>query len=69
MKPQAPYLIWNEAAQMTGYGKMASASDGAKALRILREKHGDKFDMAFRLRMMTVRADTLEQLLEDWQYE
>ena len=30
---------------------------------------GAKFDSAFRLRMMTARAETLEQLLEEWAQE
>jgi len=66
MKPTPPFVIWNEAVDMTGYGRRASASDGAHALKKLRGELGSKFDAAFRLRMTTARAETLEQLLEDW---
>ena len=69
MKPIAPYQCWNEAVDMTGYGRRASASDGAHALKKLRGELGAKFDSAFRLRMTTTRAETLEQLLEDWAQE
>lgn len=66
MKPTAPYQTWNEAVDMTGFGKKASAQDGAHALKKLRDALGDKFGAAFRLRMMTARANTLEELMEDW---
>ena len=68
-KPTPPFTIWNEAVDMTGYGRRASASDGARALKKLRGELGAKFDSAFRLRMLTARAETLEQLLEDWAQE
>ena len=68
-KPTPPFTIWNEAVDMTGYGRRASASDGARALKKLRGELGTRFDSAFRLRMMTTRAETLEQLLEDWVLE
>ena len=66
MKPLTPYQTWNEAVEMTGYGKKAAASDGAHALKKLREALGTKFDAAFRLRMMTARANDLEELLTEW---
>jgi hypothetical protein len=66
MKAPPPFAIWNEAVDMTGYGRKAAAADGAHALKRLRGELGPKFDAAFRLRMMTARAETLEQLLEDW---
>ncbi len=65
-KPAAPYMIWNEAVDMTGFGRHASAGDGAKQLKKLRAELGVKFDAAFRLRMMTARAETFEQLIEEW---
>ena len=68
-KPTPPFGIWNEAVDMTGYGRRAAASDGAHALKKLRGELGAKFDSAFRLRMMTTRAETLEQLLEEWAQE
>ena len=61
-----PYQIWNEAVDMTGFGQRAAAKDGAHALKKLRDALKGKFDAAFRLRMMTVRANTLEELLENW---
>jgi hypothetical protein len=66
MKSSAPFAIWNEAVDMTGFGQKAAASDGTHALKKLRAAYGGKFDAAFRLRMATARAETLEQLLEDW---
>ena len=66
MKPTPPVGIWNEAVDMTGYGRRASASDGAHALKKLRGELGARFDSAFRLRMMTARAADLTELLEDW---
>ena len=66
---QPPYIVWNLSVDLTGYGRRASASDGAHALKKLRGELGAKFDSAFRLRMMTTRAETLEQLLEDWAQE
>lgn len=63
---RAPFCVWNEAVDMTGMGKKAAASDGAHALKKLRAELGVKFDSAFRLRMMTARAGTLEELLENW---
>ena len=69
MKPTPPFTIWNEAVDMTGYGRKAASSDGAHALKKLRGELGTRFDSAFRLRMMTARAETLEQLLEDWAQE
>ena len=44
MKPTPPFVIWNEAVDMTGYGRRASASDGAHALKKLRGELGAKFD-------------------------
>jgi len=38
-------------------------------LKKLRGELGAKFDSAFRLRMLTARAETLEQLLEEWAQE
>jgi len=69
MKQAAPYMLWNEAVDFTGCGRRASAQDGAHALKKLRGELGPKFDAAFRLRMTTARAETLEQLLEDWAQE
>lgn len=69
MRPVTPYQLWNEAVDFTGCGRKAAASDGAHALKKLRGELGAKFDAAFRLRMMTARAETLEQLLEDWAQE
>jgi hypothetical protein len=69
MKLSPPFTIWNEAVDFTGCGRKASAQDGAHALKKLRGELGPKFDAAFRLRMMTARAETLEQLLEDWAAE
>jgi hypothetical protein len=63
---QTPYAVWNEAVEMTGFGKLASASDGAKQLKKLRGELGAKFDAAFRLRMMTARAESFDQLMEEW---
>jgi hypothetical protein len=68
-KPTPPYQLWNEAVDFTGCGRKASAQDGAHALKKLRGELGSKFDAAFRLRMTTARAETLEQLLEDWAQE
>ena len=64
-----PFSVWNEAVDMTGMGRSASSGDGAKILKRLREELKGKFDAAFRLRMTTARAETLEQLLEDWMAE
>lgn len=69
MKPQCPFQIWNDAVDMTGFGRKASASEGAAVLKRLKTELGGGFDSAFRLRMLTARAETLEQLLEDWQHE
>ena len=69
MKPTPPFAIWNEAVDFTGCGRKASAQDGARALKKLRGELGAKFDAAFRLRMTTARAETLDQLLEDWAQE
>ena len=69
MKPTPPFSIWNEAVDFTGCGRKASAQDGAHTLKKLRGELGLKFDAAFRLWMMTARAETLEQLLEDWAAE
>ena len=69
MKTDAPFLIWNEAVDLTGFGRRAASKDGEKALKRLRAELGAGFDAAFRLRMMTARAETLEQLLEDWANE
>ena len=69
MRPVTPYQLWNEAVDFTGCGRKAAASDGAHALKKLRGELGAKFDAAFRLRMMQARAETLEQLLEDWAAE
>ena len=70
MKTIPPFSLWNEAVDFTGCGCKAAASDGAHALKKLRKEIGEsKFDAAFRLRMTTARAETLEQLLEDWMAE
>lgn len=69
MEKAQPYILWNQAVDLTGCGKKAKASDGTKALTRLRKKHGTGFDSAFRQRMMTERVDTLEQLLTEWSYE
>ena len=62
-----PYQVWNTAVEMSGFGRRAAASDGAAALKRLRKEIGEReFDAAFRLRMTTARAETLEQLLDDW---
>ena len=62
-----PFVLWNTAVEMTGFGRRASASDGAAMLKRLRDEIGkDAFDAAFRLRMATARADSLEELLADW---
>lgn len=66
MKSFSPYLLWNEAVEMSGFGKRAAASDGAAALKRLRTELDKDFEQAFKLRMITARADTLEQLLDDW---
>jgi len=66
MKAISPYVLWNASVDMTGFGKRAAATDGARALKKLREELGDKFDSAFRLRMMMARADSLDELLENW---
>ena len=66
MKATPPFQIWNEAVAMTGFGRAASASDGGAQLRRLRAELGAGFDAAFRLRMATARADSLEELLADW---
>ena len=68
-KPTPPYQLWNEAVDFTGCGRKAASSDGAHALKKLRGELGARFDSAFRLRMMTARAETLEQLLEEWAQE
>ena len=69
MEKTQPYMLWNQAVDLTGCGKKAKAGDASKALARLRKKHGKDFDSAFRLRMMTARADTLEKLLTDWVFE
>ena len=69
MKPLLPYQLWNEAVDMTGMGRPASSGDGAKILKRLREELKGNFVSAFRLRMMTARANSLEELLEDWANE
>ena len=62
-----PFVLWNTAAELTGFGRRAAASDGAAMLKRLRSEIGEKaFDAAFRLRMATARADSLEELLADW---
>ena len=66
MKGKTPFEIWNAAVDMTGFGRRAAAQDGAAALKRLRAELGAGFDAAFRLRMTTARADSLETLLEDW---
>ena len=69
-KSTPPYQVWNAAVDMSGFGRRASASDGAAALKRLRGEIGEKeFDAAFRLRMATARAETLEELLENWAHE
>jgi predicted outer membrane protein len=69
MEKVQPYMLWNQAVDLTGCGKKAKASDASKALTRLRKKYGKAFDSAFRLRMMTERVETLEQLLTEWSYE
>lgn len=69
MKPTPPFQLWNDAVEMTGFGRRAAATDGARCLKRLREEMGDKFDSAFRLRMLTARADSFEDLLENWAHE
>lgn len=69
MKPTPPFQVWNEAVDMSGFGRRAAATEGAALLKRLRSELKTKFDAAFRLRMMTARAQTLEQLLEDWVHE
>lgn len=69
MKGEPPYKVWNTAVEMTGVGEKASAADGAAELKRLRAELGADFDAAFRLRMVTARARTLAQLLEEWVYE
>ena len=69
MKAKTPFEIWNAAVDMTGFGRRAAAQDGAAALKRLRAELGPGFDVAFRLRMTTARADSLETLLEDWVHE
>ena len=66
MKPQCPFQIWNEAVDMTGFGSRASSNEGAAILKRLKAELGGKFEQAFRMRMVTSRADSLEQLLQDW---
>lgn len=66
MTNKPPYQVWNEAVEMTGFGQKAAAQDGAKHLKRLRGELGDAFDADFRLRMITCRANSLEQLLRDW---
>jgi len=67
LKPVPPFQQWNEAVDFTGCGCKAAASDGAHALKKLRKEIGEsKFDAAFRLRMMTARANSFEELLTDW---
>ena len=66
-KTTPPFQIWNAAVGMTGFGRPASATEGAALLKRLRGEIGEKeFDAAFRLRMATARADSLEELLADW---
>ena len=69
MKGKTPIEVWNAAVDMTGFGRRAAAQDGAAALKRLRAELGPGFDAAFRLRMTTARADSLEALLEDWVHE
>jgi len=69
MKTDPPYMVWNASAELTGCGRRAASGDGAAALKRLRRELGAGFDRAFRLRMITARAATLEQLLEDWVHE
>ena len=69
MKGKTPFEVWNAAVDMTGFGRRAAAQDGAAALKRLRAELGTGFDVAFRLRMTTARADSLETLLEDWVHE
>ncbi len=69
MKQVVPYMLWNQAVDMTGVGKKATASTGAGALKRLRQDIGEGFDSAFLHRMITERADTLDELLESWLYE
>lgn len=69
MKGKTPFEVWNAAVDMTGFGRRAAAQDGAAALKRLRAELGSGFDAAFRLRMTTARADSLETLLEDWVHE
>jgi predicted outer membrane protein len=69
VKIDPPFMIWNIAVEMTGFGCRAAPKDGERALKRLRAELGKGFDSAFRLRMLTARADTLEQLLEDWANE
>ena len=64
--PTPPFVQWNEAVDLTGFGRRAASKDGAHALKKLRDALGTKFDSAFRLRMLTARAESLEQLLEEW---
>lgn len=61
-----PFQLWNEAVNLTGFGRRAASKDGAHALKKLRSALGPKFDSAFRLRMLTARAESLEELLENW---
>ena len=68
-KTPTPFEIWNAAVDMTGFGRRAAAQDGAAALKRLRAELGAGFEAAFRLRMITARADSLETLLEDWVHE
>lgn len=68
-KEPPPYQQWNMAVDMTGYGKRASAKDGTHILKRLRELYKTDFKRAFRHRMITARADTFTQLLEDWLHE
>lgn len=69
MKNSPPYQLWNEAVDMTGFGRRAAASDGGAYLKKLRAELGAGFDSAFRLRMLTARADSFEELLENWCHE
>ena len=66
MKAPLPYAIWNTAVDMTGFGQRAAATDGANYLKRLRAELGEEFDTAFRLRMITARATSFDELLENW---
>lgn len=66
MKDSLPYQLWNAAVDMTGFGRKAAASDASAQLKRLRSELGAGFDAAFRFRMITARADSFEELIEDW---